>query len=94
MAYVGRVQRFVPWPIELRLTAVAVDTLCVVSAVLTDTAAFIIAVNIQRQVLFVNLWIVDTFIRVSKAVAGYKIFPRLSLMLESIDNWFQNMCKE
>lgn len=73
LTHVGCIQWLVPWSVEFRLAEMAVDALGVVLAVLTDTTAFVIAVNVQRQVLLVGFRIVGAFVRVAEAVAGCNV---------------------
>lgn len=69
--------RFVPMlsvrAIELAFTLVTVDTFGVVLTILTDATSFVVAVDVQRELLLVNFFRVDTFIRMSVTVAGFAL---------------------
>lgn len=69
--------RFVPMlsvrAIELALTLVTVDTFGVVLTILTDATSFVVAVDVQRELLLVNFFRVDTFIRMAVTVAGFTL---------------------
>lgn len=71
LTHVGRVERFVPRPIKPRFTAIAIDALGIMFAILTYTTALVITVNIQRQVFFVHFRIIDALVRVSETIAGF-----------------------
>ena len=49
LADIGGVEWFIVRSVEPRLTFVTVDSLRVVATVLTDAAAFVVAVDIQRS---------------------------------------------
>lgn len=61
---------FATWTIVLWLTLIAVGSLGVVLAVLTDTSAVVVSMDIQRQALAVDLLIVFTLVAVAMAIAG------------------------
>lgn len=68
---IGRIEWLVIGSIVARLALVAVNALCVVSAVLADSASIIDAMYVQAELLLVHLFVIVAVIRVSKAVAGF-----------------------
>lgn len=64
--------------IESILTLIAIDTLRIVLAILTQTATLVVAVNVKRQSLLVHVLIVNTLRRMIETVA------RLTLKRSSI----------
>lgn len=71
LANVGRVKRFVSWSVKFRFATIAVDSLGVVPAILTHTAALVITVDIQGQVLLVHFRFVYALVRVTETVASW-----------------------
>lgn len=69
--------RFIPvlsvWAVERVLAFVAVDTLGMVLTVLADATSFVVAVDIQRQVLLVDLIGVDTLSCMAVAVTWFTL---------------------
>lgn len=85
--------RFVPMlsvrAIELALTLVTIDTFGVVLTILADATSFVVAVDVQRELLLVDFFRVDTFIRMAVTItwfalewAGVRVLTPL-LLLES-----------
>ena len=70
MTNIGRVQRFIIWSIKSWFAFVAVDSLGIMPAVLTDTSAFVESVNVQRVPQTINIRIIFAFFAVTKTVAS------------------------
>lgn len=70
---IGFIPMLSVWSIECVLTFVAVDTFSMVLAVLADATSLVVAVYIQREVLLVNVFGVDTLSRMAVAVARFTL---------------------
>lgn len=70
LADVGGVEGSVVGPVELGFASVAVDAFGVVTTVLANTAALVVAVDIQRQAHFVHLSTVLALIGMTETVAS------------------------
>lgn len=68
MANIGGIECLVGRSVKLGLAVVAVDTLGIVLAVLTDTATLVVAVDVEGKVLLVDFRLVDALVRVTEAV--------------------------
>lgn len=58
------------WSIKTIFAFVTINAFRIVLAVLANSATIVLAGYIQRQPVFINLFIVHTGVGVSKAVAG------------------------
>ena len=70
VADVGGVESLVVRSVESRLTFVAVDALRVVTAVLADAAAFVIAVDVQRLTPLLHFVVEFALLRVTETMTG------------------------
>lgn len=57
----------VPW-----FALVAIDASCMVTTVKTMTSSLVIAMDVQRKPVDVELFFIDTFVRTTEAIAGWK----------------------
>lgn len=73
VADVGGVESLVVRSVESRLTFVAVDALRVVTAVLADAAAFVIAVDVQRLTPLLHFVVEFALLRVTETMTGFAV---------------------
>lgn len=68
LADVSSIERLILWSVEFGLAVVAVDTLGVVLAVLADTTALVVSVNVEGKMFVVDFLDVIALVRVTKTV--------------------------
>lgn len=71
LADISRVKRLVLGPKEFRLAPIAVDALSIVSTILADTTALVVAINVQGHVFLIDLLVVGAVVRVAETVTSY-----------------------
>jgi hypothetical protein len=73
------IQVLAKWAKVARFASITVDTLSVVSTILTHATSFVVTMDVQRPVLPVHFRIINALIGVSKTIASCKTKSPLSL---------------
>lgn len=60
------------WAVERILALVTIDAFSIVLTVLTNATTFIVPVNIQRKLLLINFFRINTFVRMAVTITGWK----------------------